>query len=63
MEEIKKIYVGNLPFSMKEEDLQKTIEEKGLKVVSVRVIKDKVSGRSKGFGFAEFQTPAEVQQA
>ena len=63
MEEEKKIYIGNLKFDLTEDDLRKAIEEKGVSVKEVRIITDKFSGKSKGFGFAEFETEQEAQQA
>jgi RNA recognition motif-containing protein len=51
----KKIYVGNLPFSASEEELQKHFEQAGT-VESVKIITDQHSGRSKGFGFVEMET-------
>lgn len=47
-----KIYVGNLSFRATDEDLQAAFEPYG-EVVSARVIKDKETGRSRGFGFVE----------
>lgn len=46
------IYVGNLSFQMKDDDLKNTFSEFG-NVTSAKVISDKYSGRSKGFGFVE----------
>jgi RNA recognition motif-containing protein len=46
------IYVGNLSFQMKDDDLKNTFAEFG-NVTSAKVISDKYSGRSKGFGFVE----------
>lgn len=63
MEEQKKIYIGNLEFSLTEDDVRKAIEEKGITVKKVTVIKDRATGRSKGFGFAEFETEEQTQQA
>ncbi len=63
MEEEKKIYIGNLEFGLTEDDLKKTIEGKGLSVKEVKIIRDKYTGRSKGFGFAEFETEELTQQA
>jgi len=63
MEEQKKLYIGNLEFGVTEEDLKKAIEEKGIKVGEVKIITDKFSGKSKGFGFAEFETEELAQQA
>ncbi len=46
------IYVGNLPFRMSDQDLTELFAEYG-EVVSARIIKDRETGRSKGFGFVE----------
>ncbi|MFQ6613805.1 MAG: RNA recognition motif domain-containing protein [Fidelibacterota bacterium] len=46
------IYVGNISFSMSEEDLQQLFEEFG-EVTSAKIIKDRFTGRSRGFGFVE----------
>jgi RNA recognition motif-containing protein len=56
------IYVGNLSYEVSEEDLQEAFEAFG-HVESVRIIKDKYSGQSKGFGFVEMSTNAEAQSA
>jgi len=63
MEEQKKLYIGNLEFGVTESDLKGLIESKGISVKEVRIITDKFSGRSKGFGFAEFETEEQAQQA
>lgn len=63
MEEEKKLYIGNLEFGVTDADLKRFMEEKGLTVKEVKIISDKFSGRSKGFGFAEFDTPEQAQQA
>ncbi|MFH1768888.1 MAG: RNA-binding protein [Candidatus Omnitrophota bacterium] len=63
MEKEKKIYMGNLSYDLSEDDLRKAIEEKGIAVKEVKLIKDKYSGRAKGFGFAEFETEKLAQQA
>jgi len=57
-----KIYVGNLSYEVTEEDLKLALEQFG-KVESVTIIKDKYSGQSKGFGFAEMSSKAEGQSA
>lgn len=56
------IYVGNLPFSTTDEDLRAAFEDFG-EVASATVIKDKFSGRSRGFGFVEMPSDAEAQAA
>jgi RNA recognition motif-containing protein len=54
----KKLYVGNLPFSATEQVLTDTFSQCGT-VDSVKIIMDRDSGRSKGFGFVEMSTDAE----
>jgi len=56
------IYVGNLSGEISEEDLREAFEAFG-KVASVTIIKDKVSGESRGFGFVEMPAKAEAQSA
>lgn len=51
----KKLFVGNLPFSFTEDDMRNMFSEYG-ELVSVNLITDKFSGRSKGFGFVEYTT-------
>ncbi|MFC1885455.1 RNA recognition motif domain-containing protein [Thermodesulfobacteriota bacterium] len=55
-----KIYVGNLPNGITEEDLLKTFKSFG-KIDTVDIIKDRYSDRSKGFGFAETPSKDETQ--
>jgi RNA recognition motif-containing protein len=56
------IYVGNLPYDVNEEDLQEAFKAFG-QVESVKIITDKYSGQSKGFGFVEMPSKAEGQSA
>ncbi len=56
------IYVGNLDFSVTEEDLKKAFEAFG-QITSVNVIRDQYSNRSKGFGFVEMPESSEAQAA
>ncbi|MFH1626331.1 MAG: RNA-binding protein [Pseudomonadota bacterium] len=56
------IYIGNLSFDVTEDDLRQAFESFG-KVESINIIKDKYSGQSKGFGFAEMPSKAEGQSA
>jgi RNA recognition motif-containing protein len=56
------IYVGNVSYSVTEEDLRQAFEGFG-QVTSVSIIKDKFSGQSKGFGFVEMPEKEEAQAA
>ena len=56
------IYVGNLSWQMTDEDLRTLFEQYG-SVTSAKIVKDKVSGRSKGFGFVEMPEDTEAQNA
>ena len=56
------IYVGNLHFNVTEDELRKAFEEYG-EVSSVKIISDKYSGRSKGFGFVEMLNEKEAKDA
>jgi RNA recognition motif-containing protein len=58
----KKLYVGNLPYSFADSDLQSLFSECG-NVTSAQVIMDRASGRSKGFGFVEMSSDSEAEQA
>ena len=55
------IYLGNLNYRVQEEDLQKRLEEYGT-VDSVRIIKDRESGRSRGYAFAEMPNDEEANR-
>ncbi|MEC4050998.1 RNA-binding protein [Flavobacterium sp. SUN046] len=56
------IFVGSLPFSIEEADLRESFEAYGA-VDSVKIITDKFTGRSKGFGFVEMSNDDEAQKA
>ena len=58
----KKLYVGNLPYSVSDSDLQAMFAPFGT-VESAQVIVDRDTGRSKGFGFVEMSSPQEGQAA
>lgn len=58
----KKLYVGGLPYSTTEGGLKDAFAQAG-NVVSAIVIMDKMTGRSKGFGFVEMATEEEAQAA
>lgn len=56
------IYVGNLPYSTSEDNLREAFEEYGT-TDSVSIIKDKMTGKSRGFGFVEMSNDEEAQSA
>ncbi|MEK9950553.1 MAG: RNA-binding protein [Curvibacter sp.] len=57
-----KLYVGNLPYSFRDEDLQRAFSAYG-NVNSAKVMMERDTGRSKGFGFVEMGSDAEAQAA
>lgn len=59
---MKKLYVGNLPYETDEESLKAMFAEYG-DIASVTIITDRATGRSKGFGFVEFENDEEADKA
>ena len=57
-----KLYVGNLPYTVRDEDLQQAFSAFG-SVNSAKVMMERDTGRSKGFGFVEMGSDAEAQSA
>ena len=57
-----RLYVGNLAYSLNDQSLQQKFAEFG-SVISAKIMIDRDSGRSKGFGFVEMSSPAEAQAA
>lgn len=57
-----KIYVGNLSYTTTEDELQRVFGEHG-PVASVKIIKDQMTGRSKGFAFVEMENEEDAQKA
>jgi cold-inducible RNA-binding protein len=57
-----KLYVGGIPYRSTEDDLKQAFGEAG-NVVSVSIISDRMTGRSRGFGFVEMASEAEAQAA
>ena len=57
-----KLYVGNLPYSFRDSDLEQTFGQYGA-VSSAKVMMERDTGRSKGFGFVEMGSDAEAQAA
>ncbi len=58
----KKLYVGGLPYATTDNELKDLFAQAG-SVVSATIIMDRMSGRSKGFGFVEMSTDEEAQKA
>ena len=50
---MKRLYVGNLPYQATESELQEWFEQAGIKPSTIDIVRDRVSGESRGFGFAE----------
>ncbi len=57
-----KLFVGSLPWSVDDDTLRETFETHG-NVVSAKVIKDRDTGRSRGFGFVEMENSTEAKDA
>lgn len=57
-----KLFVGSLSWGVSDDMLREAFEEAGV-VVSARVITDRETGRSRGFGFVEMETEEEAQKA
>jgi cold-inducible RNA-binding protein len=58
----KKLFVGNLPFSLTSEKLEEIFSAIG-KVLSVNIVIDRMTQRSRGFGFVEYETDEDAQKA
>jgi RNA recognition motif-containing protein len=58
-----RIYVGNLPFDATEEQLRALFSEGGRQVVSVDIVTDRDTGRSRGFGFVEMANQGDATAA
>jgi cold-inducible RNA-binding protein len=59
----KKLYVGNLPFTAESAQLTALFGNDGRQVISVNILIDKMTGRSRGFGFVEMATPEDAEKA
>jgi len=57
-----KLYVGGLPYATTESELEDLFAQHG-QIQSVRIITDRMTGRSRGFGFVEMSTPEESEAA
>jgi len=58
-----RLYIGNLPQSTTEQELQSWLEAQGFRVESVQVIRDLETGGSRGFGFAELPEVVRAKEA
>ena len=58
-----RLYVGNLAFGTTENSLRAVFEADGRKVVDVKIISDRDTGQSRGFGFVEMGSPADAEAA
>jgi RNA recognition motif-containing protein len=60
---VKKLFVGNLPYSANETDVQNFFADAGVTVDSVTVMRDRFTGQARGFGFVEINDDATAQRA
>lgn len=60
---MKKLFVGNLPYSANETDLQNFFADNGVAIDSVTVMRDRFTGQARGFGFVEINDDSAAQRA
>ena len=60
---MKKLFVGNLPYTANETDVQNFFADHGVAVDSITVMRDRFTGQARGFGFAEINDDAAAAQA
>ena len=60
---MKKLFVGNLPYSANETEVQNFFTDNGVTIDSVTVMRDRFTGQARGFGFVEINDDAAAQQA
>jgi len=60
---VKKLFVGNLPYSANETDVQNFFADAGVAVDSVTVMRDRFTGQARGFGFVEINDDAAAVRA
>ncbi|MEO8100144.1 MAG: RNA-binding protein [Acidobacteriota bacterium] len=60
---MKKLFVGNLPYSANETDVQSFFESAGIGIDSVTVMRDRFTGQARGFGFVEINDDGAAQRA
>lgn len=59
----KKVFIGNVPFQAREEDLKSWFSAHSVRPAGVAIVKHRVTGKSRGFGFADFDEPSEAESA
>jgi RNA recognition motif-containing protein len=59
----KKVFIGNVPFQAQDEELQKWFSEHAIYPAGVAIVKHRVTGKSRGFGFADFERPEDAEAA
>jgi RNA recognition motif-containing protein len=60
---VKKLFVGNLPYTANEQDLQNFFADNGVTIDTVTVMRDRFTGQARGFGFVEINDDAAAQKA
>lgn len=60
---MKKLYVGNLPFQVSEDDLGTWFTQAGVTVANITLVRDRFSGQPRGFGFVEINSDEEADRA
>jgi RNA recognition motif-containing protein len=60
---VKKLFVGNLPYSANETDVQNFFADNGVAIDSVTVMRDRFTGQARGFGFVEINDDATAMRA
>jgi len=63
MDQVSKLYVGNLDFNTTEDEVKSHFESKGVTPKSIALIKDKYTGKAKGFGFVEVESEEVLNKA
>jgi cold-inducible RNA-binding protein len=61
--EVKKLYVGNLPFSATEDQLQEWLSQAGVTASGINLIRDRFTGQSRGFAFVEINSDEDADRA
>ena len=58
-----KVFVGNIPYDFSEDDLKSIFDAEQFKVVEIKLITDRITGKSRGFGFVTFETNEVASEA